>query len=177
MLVQLGLLDASRLPVADRESAAKVLDASLPSNQLIERAAGKAHSQQKKPMENFLVSRADWSSDSRLYWPAPAHLWNGVVDGERFGTGVTVLFYANEEVGKGPKWHVHTYDEIFILQAGRALFTVGDRKIEAKEGDVVFGPAHVPHKFVNLGPGVLKTIDIHVSPRWEQTNLPDPELV
>jgi carboxymethylenebutenolidase len=39
VLVQLGLLDASRLPVAGRESAAKVRDASLPSNQLIERAA------------------------------------------------------------------------------------------------------------------------------------------
>ena len=51
-----------------------------------------------KPMENFLVSRADWSSDSRVYWPAPAHLWNGVVDGESFGTGVTVLFYSTEEV-------------------------------------------------------------------------------
>ena len=42
VLVQLGLLDASRLPVAGRASAAKVRDASLPSNQLIERAAGKA---------------------------------------------------------------------------------------------------------------------------------------
>lgn len=42
VLVQLGLLDASRLPVAGRESAAKVCDASLPSNQLIERAASKA---------------------------------------------------------------------------------------------------------------------------------------
>ena len=39
LLVQLGLLDSSRLPVAVRESAAKVRDASLPSNQLIERAA------------------------------------------------------------------------------------------------------------------------------------------
>ena len=47
VLVQLGLLDASRLPVAGRESAAKVRDASLPSNQLIGRTAGKAHSQQK----------------------------------------------------------------------------------------------------------------------------------
>ena len=42
VLVQLGLLDASRLPVVGRESAAKVRDASLPSNQLIERSAGKA---------------------------------------------------------------------------------------------------------------------------------------
>ena len=41
VLVQLGLLDARRLPVAGRESAAKVRDARLPSNQLIERAAGK----------------------------------------------------------------------------------------------------------------------------------------
>ena len=41
VLVQLGLLDASRLPVAGRESAAKVRDASLPSNQLIQRAAVK----------------------------------------------------------------------------------------------------------------------------------------
>ena len=41
VLVQLGLLDASRLPVAGRESAAKVRDASLPSNQLIQRAARK----------------------------------------------------------------------------------------------------------------------------------------
>ena len=127
-------------------------------------------------MNDLSVSRAEWSADSRVYWPAPAHLWNGVVDGERFGTGVTVLFYSNEEVGKGPKWHVHTYDEIFILQAGRAQFTVGDRKFEATEGDVVYGPANVPHKFVNLGPGVLKTIDIHLSPRWEQMNLVDPEV-
>ncbi|MEN9675446.1 MAG: hypothetical protein RIS76_1342 [Verrucomicrobiota bacterium] len=128
-------------------------------------------------MKNFLVSRADWSSDSRVYWPAPAHLWNGVVDGGRLGTGVTVLFYSTEEVGKGPKWHVHAYDEIFILQSGRAQFTVGDCKFEAQEGDVVFGPANVPHKFINIGPEVLKTIDIHASPRWEQTNLMDPETV
>jgi len=39
VLVQLGLLDANLLPVAGRESAAKVRDASLPSNQLIERSA------------------------------------------------------------------------------------------------------------------------------------------
>jgi len=38
--VQLGLLDASRLPVAGRESAAQVRDPSLPANQLIQRAAG-----------------------------------------------------------------------------------------------------------------------------------------
>jgi len=43
VLVQLGLLDAARLPVSGVESARKVLDPGLPSNELIaraERAAG-----------------------------------------------------------------------------------------------------------------------------------------
>ena len=31
------------------------------------------------------------------------------------------------------------------------------------------------HKFRNLGPGRLDTTDIHVSDRWIQTNLDDPE--
>jgi carboxymethylenebutenolidase len=38
VLVQLGLIDASRLPVAGAETARKVVDPSLPSNGLIERA-------------------------------------------------------------------------------------------------------------------------------------------
>jgi carboxymethylenebutenolidase len=41
VLVQLGLLDPSLLPVAGAESAAKVSDPGLPSNSLIHRAQGK----------------------------------------------------------------------------------------------------------------------------------------
>jgi carboxymethylenebutenolidase len=41
VLVQLGLLDPSLLPVAGAESAAKVSDPGLPSNALIHRAEGK----------------------------------------------------------------------------------------------------------------------------------------
>lgn len=41
VLVQLGLIDGSSLPVAGAESARKLLDRSLPSNTLIERAASK----------------------------------------------------------------------------------------------------------------------------------------
>jgi carboxymethylenebutenolidase len=40
VLVQLGLLDSSGLPVAGVESARKVLDARLPSNELIRRHTG-----------------------------------------------------------------------------------------------------------------------------------------
>ena len=38
VLVQIGLLDASKLPVADVESARKVLDPTLPANALMKRA-------------------------------------------------------------------------------------------------------------------------------------------
>jgi carboxymethylenebutenolidase len=40
VLVQLGLLDASKLPVAGRETAEKLSNPALPSNMLIRRAAG-----------------------------------------------------------------------------------------------------------------------------------------
>jgi len=119
----------------------------------------------RKPV---ILKRADWASHDQLR--------KGNIEGKDFGTDVTILFYATEEVGVGPRWHVHPYDEIFIMTKGRALFTVGDEKIEAQEGDVLLGPANVPHKYHNLGPGVLESTDIHLSPEWIQTNLEDPEL-
>ena len=74
----------------------------------------------RKPVH---LKRRDWASDDRL--------WKGVLEGRDIGTGVTVIFYATEKTGAGPKWHVHPYDEIFIIRAGRALFTIGETKIEA----------------------------------------------
>jgi mannose-6-phosphate isomerase-like protein (cupin superfamily) len=108
-------------------------------------------------------------------WAVGADPWRGRVEGTSLGTGVTVLFYATDAVGEGPRWHVHPYDEVFIVRAGRALFTVGDETLEAGPGDVLLGPAQVPHKYRNLGPGRLETTDIHLSPRWIQTDLEDPD--
>lgn len=115
-----------------------------------------------------VIRREEWARDDRL--------WRGHFEGKDIGTNVTVLFYSTETTGAGPKLHVHPYDEIFIIRKGRALFTVGDEKITAEEGQIVFGPANVPHKFANLGPGLLETTDIHLSDRWIQTDLDDPEL-
>ena len=109
-------------------------------------------------------------------WASAEDFWRGRFEGRDIGTGITVLFYATEETGKGPLWHVHPYDEVFIIREGRALFTIGDEKIEAGPGDVLMGPAEVPHKYHNLGPGRLESVDIHLSDRWIQTDLPDPEL-
>lgn len=115
-----------------------------------------------------ILKRAEWASHDTL--------WKGHFLGKTIGTDATVIFYATEETGVGPKWHVHPYDELFIITEGRALFTVGEEKIEAEAGDVVLGPANIPHKYHNLGPGRLQSTDIHLSPEWIQTDLEDPEL-
>ena len=74
-------------------------------------------------------------------------------------------------VGEGPTLHVHPYDEIFTITEGRARFTVGDMIIDAEAGDVVVGPANIPHGYQNLGPGRLDSLDIHLSAEWIQYNL------
>ncbi len=107
----------------------------------------------------------------RLFDPATAGPWRGFVEGAAIGGAITVLTYGTDEVGVGPRLHVHPYDETFIVIEGAARFRVGDAVIDAVAGEVVLGPAGVPHAFENLGPGRLQTIDIHHSPRWIQTDL------
>lgn len=109
------------------------------------------------------LERGDWARDD-------TH-WRGRFEGKDIGADVTVLFYSTDEIGAGPRLHVHTYDEVFIVRTGRALFTIGDEQIEAKAGDILMGPADVPHKFENLGPGRLETTDIHLSDHFAQVEL------
>ena len=77
----------------------------------------------RKPV---VLHRADWARDPRL--------WRGRFEGKDVGTGVTVLFYATEEVGKGAVWHVHPYDEVFIVRTGRARYKIGDEPIDKDAG-------------------------------------------
>ncbi len=114
-----------------------------------------------------VLQRSDWASDDRL--------WRGRIEGRALGTNVTVLFFASEKEGAGPVLHCHPYDEVFILRTGRALFTIGDESMTAEAGQILLCPAHVPHKFANLGPGLLETIDIHLSDRLIQTDLAEAD--
>lgn len=106
-----------------------------------------------------------------LFDAANAGPRRGSVNGDVLGTQATILAYGNDAPGTGPVLHVHPYDEIFVILEGNARFFVGDQVIDAAAGEVVLGPAGVPHRFVNLGPGRLQTLDVHQSPRWIQTNL------
>lgn len=95
----------------------------------------------------------------------------GLLEGKTIGTDVTLIRYVTETVGEGPKLHVHPYDEVFTITEGRARFTVGNQVIDAEAGDIVFGPANIPHGYQNLGPGRLDSLNIHLSPEWIQFDL------
>lgn len=110
-------------------------------------------------------------ASARLFDPAGAGPWHGVVAGAALAGPVTVLAYGTDIVGAGPPLHVHPYDETFVIVQGRGRFYLGDTVIDAGAGEILLGPRGVPHRFENLGPGRLQTLDIHHSPRWIQTNL------
>lgn len=78
---------------------------------------------------------------------------------------VTVILHDSVEPGAGPRLHTHPYPETFIIEAGRAVFTVGDEEIEAGPGQILVVPANTPHKFRTLGP--MKSIHIHASPKFD----------
>jgi mannose-6-phosphate isomerase-like protein (cupin superfamily) len=62
--------------------------------------------------------------------------------------------------------HKHPYKEIFVIQQGVAIFTIGSTTITAHTGQIVIVPADTPHKFMNAGHSRLRQIDIHVSKQF-----------
>lgn len=113
--------------------------------------------------DRMLLDRTDWAE--------VPDKWQGQFEGAQFGTNVSVMFYTTDELGRGPKLHRHPYDEIFIIRQGRALFTVGDMQLEATSGQIIFRPANISHKYVNLGPGRLEMTDLHVTRKFIQEDL------
>jgi mannose-6-phosphate isomerase-like protein (cupin superfamily) len=85
--------------------------------------------------------------------------------GEDHGAGVTLILL-DAEPGFGPGLHRHPYEEVFVIHAGEATFTVGDAEVEAGAGDIVVAPANTPHRFVNTGAGRLTFTSVHRSPRF-----------
>jgi quercetin dioxygenase-like cupin family protein len=71
------------------------------------------------------------------------------------------FFLLHTRPGEGPSLHRHPYAETFIIQEGQVTFTIGDETIEAHAGEIVVAPAGIPHAFVNSGPGVLRSVNVH----------------
>ena len=73
------------------------------------------------------------------------------------------FIWVDMPAGKRVRLHKHPYKEIFIIQEGSALFTVGTESLEAHAGQVIMVPAETPHMFKSLGPGQLRQVDIHMN--------------
>ena len=99
-----------------------------------------------------IVQPGNWLESGRFHGE-----WQGAAS----GANSCIIVNEIDTVGAGPKLHTHPYAEIFVIRRGRALFTIGDMTFEATAGQILVVPAGVPHKFENLGPDTLETVDIH----------------
>jgi mannose-6-phosphate isomerase-like protein (cupin superfamily) len=102
---------------------------------------------------NSITQPADWLTDPKRF--------HGEWQGGPHGAAICVIANHIEGAGGGPRLHKHPYAETFVIRSGRGLFTIGEEKIAASGGQILVVPADTPHKFENLGPGPLDTIDIH----------------
>jgi mannose-6-phosphate isomerase-like protein (cupin superfamily) len=92
--------------------------------------------------------------------------------GAEHALGISLLF-VEAEPGRGPSLHTHPYAEVFIVQEGQGTYTVGDKEVEARAGDILLVDAGEPHSFVSSGTEPLRQIDIHLSPSFSTEWLED----
>ena len=81
------------------------------------------------------------------------------------GVGACVLF-VDAKPGEGPRLHRHPYVEILIVLEDTSTFDDGVSKRTVRAGELAVVDAGQAHGFVNPGPGILRQIDIHLSPTF-----------
>ena len=87
-------------------------------------------------------------------------------EGYLHGRGDYSFLWVDMAPGAGPRLHKHPYEEVFIILEGCPRFTVGAETLDAQPGQIIVVPADTPHKFVNVGEGPLRQIDIHASKQF-----------
>jgi quercetin dioxygenase-like cupin family protein len=80
-------------------------------------------------------------------------------------------YIVNAQPGQGPPLHTHPYVEVIFMLEGHATVTIGDETREVNAGAIAVVPTNTPHRFLNSGDRLLRQIDVHVSPKFIQTNL------
>lgn len=86
--------------------------------------------------------------------------------GEKHGGVGACVIFVEAPPGAGPKLHRHPYPELLIVIEGTATFDDGESKREVGAGEMAVVDPHQAHGFVNSGDGLLRQIDIHLSPRF-----------
>lgn len=77
--------------------------------------------------------------------------------------------------GVGPALHRHPYAEVFVVESGQATFQLGERRIVVEGGQIVIGPADIPHGFTNTGTGELRLTAIHCAPAFKTDWVAGPD--
>lgn len=85
-------------------------------------------------------------------------------EGGRHGPCSVSFFLVNNRPGDGPGPHTHAYDETFVILEGHVRVMVGEETLAGGPGDIVIGPAGVPHGFTNSGQGPARLVCIHAAP-------------
>lgn len=90
----------------------------------------------------------------------PAYWWFGELATIKLPAEATGGAFSLVEVeapaGLEVPLHVHhREDETFIVTAGTAEFTIGEERVEATAGSVLYGPRGVPHGYVAGPAGAL----------------------
>ncbi len=92
--------------------------------------------------------------------------------GAEHGDTAMSAFLFDGEPGRGPGPHRHPYDEIQFIREGRARYVVDGHEFEAGAGDILVIKAGEVHSFTVIGDTRLVQVDVHLSPRFIQENLP-----
>jgi mannose-6-phosphate isomerase-like protein (cupin superfamily) len=96
-----------------------------------------------------------------------------IFNGHEHGASVS-CFLSHNRPDTGPDLHQHPYEETFIVQKGKVLFTLGEETVEATGGQIVVVPPDTPHKFLVTGVP-HRQVSIHPVARMETTWLEGPD--
>ena len=155
VLVQLGLLDSSKLPVVGVETARKVADPTLPSNRIMERAGNSPASTAANGA--FPPAKQEW-----LETRPGEHCLIRV--SARETDGLYSLVEIVSDPGDGTPMHIHeNEDEHIAVLEGTARLAYGDKVFDSHAGEVVTLRKGIPHAWGNRSSAPLR-IAFLVSP-------------
>ena len=73
--------------------------------------------------------------------------------------GQLSVFVSEHNKNQGPPLHLHDSDETFYVIEGELIFQMGDTRVSAVPGDILFVPRNMPHAFLtNVEKGRLVCI-------------------
>ena len=96
---------------------------------------------------------------------------SALFEGAKHGDVEISMFVTSWPTGRGPVLHKHPYPEVFLVEAGEALFTVDGDETRVAADHIVVVPAETPHRFHNPDTPRLRLLSIQPSPVVVQTVL------